>query len=175
MRLHRLLSILYFLCIGCPSAVRAQGDLREKIKLNALVAVENVRTWQIEKIVDSLYPSVVLMVGGREAAISTLKDNKARLDKAGIKCDAIVVGTVWEPVAVDNKVFAVVPVTAHLTNPNSRIDQNTYYLAVSTDRGGAWYFLDGTVLSPGLVKQLFPDFPINLRLPDPQKPTVTPL
>ncbi len=134
-----------------------------------------VRTGQNDKIIDLMYPKVVEMAGGHEKMMSVLEHMINEMKQSGFKMDSVEVGQPSEPTAGGDKLFSVVPQTAHLTGPNVKAEQASYLLAISTDQGKTWFFLDGTGLTPTIIKQLFPEFPSTLKLPARPAPKTTPI
>lgn len=147
--------------------------MQNQIRAKASEMTTAVRTGQNDKIIDLMYPKVVELAGGHEKMMAILKNMIEEMKRSGFKMDSVSIGQPGEPVAGGSKLFAIVPQTAYLTGNNVKIEGPSFLLAISMDQGKTWYFLDGSALTPELVKQLFPDFPATLKLPAKAEPKIT--
>jgi hypothetical protein len=71
---------------------------------------------------------------------------------------------VSEPAQVatgNDKEFAIAPVTLRFKLPKGAppAHAKSFYIAISSDRGNTWTFLEGTDLTKEYVAALFPRFP----------------
>jgi hypothetical protein len=85
---------------------------------------------------------------------------------------AVAVGQPAEPVSADAQSFAIVPTTIKLEAEKLLITSEGFLLAVSEDRGATWSYVDGSVLTPDVLKKLFPNAPAALKLPEKKQPKV---
>jgi hypothetical protein len=73
------------------------------------------------------------------------------------------------------KLFSVVPTSTTMTGTataDARITQKSFMLAISTNNGKTWTFVDGSTLTPAMLSKLIPDLPPELKLPPPQAPMI---
>ena len=172
MRRATLFLAIAFLAWSSPAW--AQTPMRDRIRTSALEMNTALHSAQYGKLVDLMYPTVVQMGGGRDQVIAFLKAGVDDMAKQGYKFGSVQMGLACEPVAAGNKMFSVVPQTLRMTGPKVELEQSSYVLAISADQGKTWTFIDGAGLKPETVRQIFPDFPASLDLPEPQPPKSTP-
>jgi hypothetical protein len=72
------------------------------------------------------------------------------------------------------QMFGILPFTMEMTAARGQGSQRSFLIGVSSDRGKTWTFIDGVQANPGNVKQLVPDFPEKLHLPQIQQPQLRP-
>ena len=68
----------------------------------------------------------------------------------------------------------MVPESLLLSTPQGKLRGSSYLLAVSTDQGATWRFIDGSGIDKAFLKKLFPTFPAKLKLPEKKEPQVIP-
>ena len=121
------------------------------------------------KLVDFTYPKVVEMAGGREKMIELAKTSMANMKKAGyiVKGNAIAAPTGIADGG--DSIFAIVPETTEMTVPAGKVTRKSYLIAISSNEGSTWTFVDGAGVDEKNLKTFLPDFPDELKLPPPQK------
>jgi hypothetical protein len=95
------------------------------------------------RVVDFTYPKVVEMVGGRDKMIETLHRGSEEMKAHG---SAILGAEVTQPreiITVGDKQFAIVPMTVRVEVPKGTLQSKGFLIAISTDRGNTWTFIDG--------------------------------
>ena len=95
----------------------------------------------------------------------------------GMKADGVFVdsATVGEPGAIfeaGSELHSTITQTVYMKYTGGRMISESTLLAVSTDAGLNWYFLDIKQLTPEMKTQFFPDFNPELIIPEP-KPLIT--
>ena len=171
-RLSLLVGIVF---LGWLSPAKAQTPVRDRIRASAANMSTDLHTAQYGKLVDLMYPKVVSLGGGRDKIIDFLKRGADEMSQQGYKFGNADMGPASEPVAGGDKLFSVVPQTIRMTGPNVKVEQTSYLLAISSDKGKTWTFVDGAGVKPDVIKQLFPELPASLVLPEPTPPKATPL
>lgn len=127
-----------------------------------------------ERVVDLTYPKVVELVGGREKMLELLRRGTEDMKSRGA---AILGADISEPkdVATSGTMrFAIVPMNAKVKVPEGILRSKSFLLAVSSDEGKTWTFIDGGGLTQEKLAQLFPDFPSELSLPAREQPVLAP-
>lgn len=125
------------------------------------------------RVADLTYPKVVEMAGGREKVIDALRNGSAGIKAHG---SAILPSEVNEPneiVTVADKEFAIVPYTMRMKGANKTVQAKCFLIAISSDDGRTWTFIDGGPTKQQL-SELVPDFPPKLSLPTCEQPVLEP-
>lgn len=112
-----------------------------------------------------IHPVIVEDVGGKDLMIQITRHGKVTLDEQTDGFDT----SVKQPTRLiqgTQNLYTIVPqqVTLRLKNDET-INRNSYLLGVSGNDGRSWKFVDGGTEAEK-IRQLFPDFPANERLPN---------
>ena len=122
--------------------------------------------------VDLMYPTVIEEAGGRQEMIEAIRQARLGIAERGGKILEYSAGEPGDAVVSADKVFAVVPTVTKLDTPVSSITTHGYLLAISTDNGATWTFLDNSELTAGRTYLLVPDLPRSLKFPPDEAPVV---
>jgi hypothetical protein len=125
--------------------------------------------------VDLMYPTLVKIAGGRSKMIEMLREIM-RGTGEDMKADAsMILATqqVNEPkqiVTVGENQFAILLLTARVDAPGATLQIKSFIIAISSDHGRSWTFIDGAVIAGAkLTRQdltkVVPGFPAQLSLP----------
>lgn len=124
------------------------------------------------RLADFTHAKVVDLIGGRNKMIAAAKSALAEMKTKGFTMDSIRVEAPKEVVKGGDDLLAIVPMTLTLKFPDGKIVQRGYLVAVSSDKGKTWTFLDGAKLDQKNITQFLPYFPSSLKLPEKQKPVI---
>lgn len=124
-----------------------------------------------ERLADFTHPTLVERMGGRARFTARLREIEAEVAAGGVRFDGTELSPPSGLVESSGKLYAITRYELRLTGPGgARGRQPAYFIAESTDGGRNWKFIDGAGLgsNPKLLKQIMPDFPADLPLPDKQ-------
>lgn len=121
------------------------------------------------KIVDLTHPKVIEMAGGRDKMIAEIESTMKQLKEKGVEFRSAKLGDISDPAAGGDDIFVVVPFDLELKAPGGKLRQKTFVIGISPDKGKAWTFVNGD-LDAKSVKQMLPNLPDALKLPERQMP-----
>lgn len=121
------------------------------------------------KVADLTHPQVVRLMGGRDKMISVMEAGTKEMKAKGFAFRSVAVGNPSDPVAAGADLYAVIPFTLEMTAPGGKIVQKSFVIGVSSDQGKTWSFVNGDQ-EPKKIKQVLPNLPEKLKLPEQQKP-----
>jgi hypothetical protein len=116
----------------------------------------------------------IKFVGGRERVVKELTTGKADMARDGWAFDHVDIDAPQEIVEGGARLFAIVPQRVTMRSPQGHVLQRGYLLAISSDAGQSWKFIDGAGLTVENVKKIVPGFPTTIELPEHTKPEVVP-
>jgi hypothetical protein len=174
MRRALILGLAVLLLTGCtpkpPAGAGGPVDL-STVRQQAEAMSKAVLERDHETLADFTHPRIVEVAGGRDKLIERVRQMAKEMDASGLQMVANEVGEPGEPVVEGGKAYVILPTTLRLKGPKVRGVSESYLLGVSTDGGKSWKFADGAGLSkPEARKQIFPDLPAGLRLPEKKLP-----
>lgn len=124
------------------------------------------------KVLDATYPQLVVMGGGKAKLLASIETEMKEMRDLGLKVISHTVGEPRPSVRAGTKLLAVVPTMVKMESPDSLITQESFWLAVSTDDGKTWTFLDGSLLTEELLKMILPEAVDKITLPGGVKPVM---
>ena len=167
-RIRKILAVasVVFFCTCMLGA-----DHSEKILDGANKAAEAFVTGDHEQFIGLIYPKLVEVLGGKEEMLSMLKSASDRMESQGVKILSQSADSVSEVVTAGDELHAVVTTKLELQVPGGRVSQKSFMIAVSSDEGASWTYLDGPQLSDETSRQaILPNFNAELVLPKQEQP-----
>jgi hypothetical protein len=127
-----------------------------------------------QALVDATYPGLVKLYGGRQKMIQITKAAMRETEASGIKIVSLKIGTPRPPFFSNGRLFSIVPTVNTMAAPGFRITDKSFLLAISSDNGRSWTFVEGSGLSSELLPKVLPDLgpSFAMHLPKIEEPTV---
>jgi hypothetical protein len=125
-----------------------------------------------EALLDSTYPKILELAGGRGKMLAVLKSEVAKWEAQKIKIVSYEVGEPGEVKSAGAKLVAVVPTEMKMEVPGALYTQKSFMLAVSADGGKVWKFISGSHLNEAALKLLVPEAVGVVSLPKEVEPVV---
>ncbi len=116
------------------------------------------------------YPKIVEMLGGKQKMIDILKRNSKEMLSKGIDFKNV---TIDEPSRIFNKgkeLQCTIPQTIEMKVPNGRLITKSTLIAISTDNGKNWYFVDTSGKNIQTMKKTLPNLSEELEIPEKKQP-----
>jgi hypothetical protein len=167
----KLINFAGILIAALSVATHAAGE-KDAIKRGADENCHALVEGNYERVITLTYPKIVEMMGGKDAAVSVVKEQMKGMKDQGVTIvpsDAEMPG---EIVSNAGKMFAVVSLRMVLRGPKMKISQKSFLIAVSSDQGKSWTFIDGSGLNDEIKAQVIPELPPALKLPAKEQPKV---
>ncbi len=122
---------------------------------------------QWEKVLDLTYPEIITRNGGRQAMINKSKAFEAEMLQRGFELKK---AELSEPLAVyisGKFLMCAVPMRLTFSGPLGKLYSESSLLAVSSDEGKTWTYIDMAQVQINQLAEIFPE--INPRLSIPPK------
>ena len=166
---------VFLLIISIASfAARAQ-NLQTVIKTQAMDMSKALIKNDFTSFVKFMHPKLLEFSGG----LSRLKDKMDSADyykkQFGVSFKKILIGNPGPVIQYKGQLQCVVPETTDLETPMGLVSAETSLIALSTDQGKNWYFIDNLMYRAAKLKNELPDLSPNLNIPPQKAPVVTPL
>lgn len=123
-----------------------------------------------ETVVKFTYPKIVEMLGGRDKMVAILKDGKVQMDEQGMAIESVTFGEPSQTVMAGDEIHCLVPQTLLMKVPGGKLKAESWLLAISTDKGAHWYFLDTASMTMDNIKGFVPHYNSNLKIPAQKEP-----
>ncbi len=170
MRHFPLLSVLALLVVGFPM-VHADEPAEAAVKAMADKIAKATIDGDAETVIDSTYPTLVELLGGRKSAIDFTKKSLEQMRNEGFTFDRFEASPPKKFYTEGKNTFAVLPTKMEMSSRKETILGESYLLGISSDGGKTWKFLDGSGMKDkALRKKILPKLPEKLVLPTLPKP-----
>jgi hypothetical protein len=152
---------------------KALAQQQTQIKQAAQTCADAFTSGNYAKFADYTYPELLAKAGGKDSIIAAVKRTLTRLSGQGVTVESAVIGDPGLEYPGGTKLFCLVPQTITLKVNGGHLVSDSYLLAISTNKGQWWYFMDIAGATKASLKQLFPDFNNIMAIPAPVQPVFT--
>lgn len=163
-------ALVVLLCSGwCATA--DETDIKKTAKsLCTEISTATLKS-DFKKIVELTHPKLVEKMGGEEKAIKAMAAGFEQIKKAGVSVKSIDVGEPSNVVASKEELYLYVPLLIEMASTQGKLRQKSFVVGVSLDKGKSWLFVNGD-LDMDTVKEILPNLPETLKLPERQQPLI---
>lgn len=164
--------IFFLIPILFSFLITTAQDISVNIKSQAEKMVTAFKDENYSDLLDYTYPKILEIAGGKEVLESMVKQMMDGMKADGVFVDSATVGEPGAIFEAGSELHSTITQTVYMKYTGGRMISESTLLAVSTDAGLNWYFLDIKQLTPEMKTQFFPDFNPDLVIPEP-KPLIT--
>ncbi|QIE58203.1 hypothetical protein G5B37_01065 [Rasiella rasia] len=157
--------VLFVFLLCSSNLLLSQNQFEDKIIEDSTIMADAIKRGDFETLADYTYPYIIELMGGRDTMISLTENATTQMKQQGIDFKTVVLGKPAEIYKAGEELHCLVPQTIELTTPQGIIVNKSYLLAVSSNNGKRWYFIDATQLTDENVLDIFPNFNSNLKIP----------
>jgi len=125
-------------------------------------------------LIDYTYPKLVKLMGGKEKMLQYLKTGVQQMKSSGFRFKNAIIGSPGRFYTAGSEIHCLIPETLDIKTPKGTLVTNAHLLAISQDNGKSWTFVDISERTMATVKQLFPNFNHDLKIPKDTEPIFTP-
>lgn len=154
----------------------ALGDAEKKsiLKNQATQMVAAFNRGDLERFASFTYPQVLQSIGGKAAMVNLIKGQMQQWEQQEMGIDSVWEGEPSQIYKAGNELHALINQQLVLHVKNGTLNKNSYLLAISSNGGVNWYFLDTAPLNSSNIQKLFPNFNKEIVIPAKQEPVFTP-
>ena len=136
-----------------------------KIKMNAMEMSKALMSKKSAVFLQFMHPSMVKLAGGK-AQLSAITDSALTVfEQFGGKISKINYGNPSEVVEYKKTMQSVLPQSTFLTSPLGDVELSSSLIAISTDKGANWTFIDTNLFGIDKIKSVMPDISPLLVIP----------
>lgn len=187
MRKTVLIVVICVVSMGCRGSSSQNSNQQTRAQVSAAAQSQRVKAQaqeladamlrdDFERTVDLTYPRLIGLLGGREAAIASMKQESSEMLSDNMQLVSNTVGEPRDFVQVESESYAIVPSTIRIRVPEGMLVGEAFMIGISTDGGQNWTFVDsgGGNTDMKLLKNLFPTAAEKLRIPETKPPVLHP-
>ncbi|HYV93672.1 MAG TPA: hypothetical protein VE978_17995, partial [Chitinophagales bacterium] len=116
------------------------------------------------------HPKIVEMMGGEQKMIEGMEKDLKEMESQGTGFLNVTIGEPSKVIVVNNELQSTVPQTIEMKVPNGRLVAKSTLIAISTDNGKTWYFIDTSGKDIQAMKKIFPNLSEELVISEKQQP-----
>ena len=160
-------SVVLMLAMVCAAPCRGADapPAPESIRAAAQSCADAMLKGDFEAFANFTHPKLIEMFGGRQKFIDTIKKGDADMKAQKTSITSFTVRAPEGTTKGGADLFAVVPTTLAMMIRDSKIKQDGYLIAVSSDNGAHWTFVTGDGIERAKLKEILPNLPEELKLP----------
>ena len=156
------LSIIIFSFFFCFSAV---SQTKEEALRDAKLTSKATLNFDFKTVIKHTYPPVLKLMGGKENAISVIKNTFDTMKKQGFKFEKSEVISVSNIVKEQNQYRCFVKNKNQMVMAGQRIKSESYLLGVFNHKDKFWYFIEAKQLTNPQITKVLPNFKTDLVIP----------
>lgn len=157
--------LLYFIIISTVSCNVQKRAVKQAGKM-----ADAMKTQQYEVMLNYTHPKVVEMLGGNKKYLDILTTGGKEMRKMGIDYESIILGEPTEPIKAGNELHCLIPETITMVLKEGKMISKSHLLAVSSDNGKNWTFIETAVLNEDNIKKILPNYNPSLKIPKAEDP-----
>ena len=117
------------------------------------------------------YPKIIDMIGGQEKMIQIMEKGSIEMESEGTGVLSVNFGDPSEILTEGNELQCTLPEVIEMKVPNGRLVTKSTLIAVSTDSGKNWFFIDTSNKDLQTLRKGLPNLSSELIIPEHQQPT----
>ena len=164
---------LYCLISVCTVVSFAQNP-NTIIKTQAMDMANALIKKDFPAFIKYMHPNIIKLAGGKEKALQRMDTVNAMAAQFGATIKRIVIGNPGKIINYKNQLQVTLPETSEMTSGFGNVAFETTLIAISTDAGKNWYFIDTSIYNMKDVKKAMPDLSPELVIPPAKQPKFTP-
>lgn len=159
------LAIKILLLLLLPAALFAQDTVSLKKQVN--MVANALMDGDYNTLVKHIYPRFLQLSGGKEKVLQMLAKGNDQLKAMGGSVQSVSVGSPGKFYKAGNETHCLIPEYTRVKLGNGSIVNRGNLLAITSNKGKKWYFLDLNRNTIALLPKLFPNFNKELIIPRP--------
>jgi hypothetical protein len=168
------LSILFCILINVAFAQTNSADsikMMSALKTQGDKMADHLMKNDFKKFSKYTYPKVIAMVGSVDKMIESMEKGFQEMKADSVTFQSVKIGSPSAILKVDSELQCTVPQIIEMKIRGGRLVTNSTLIAISTDKGKNWYFMDTSGKDIETMRKYFPNLSSELVIPAKQKPT----
>ncbi len=160
------ISLFWTTCIGQTKTI----DHSKTIKEQADIMGELLLKKDFSSFTKYTYPKVIEMMGGKQKMIAIMELGSKEMLSEGTDFLNVTIGEPSKIITIGIELQCTVPQTIEMKVRNGRLVTESTLIAISTDNGKNWYFVDTPGKDIQTMKKALPNLSGELVIPKKKQP-----
>lgn len=140
------------------------------IKVQAMDMANALMKNDFNAFVKYMHPNIIAFAGGKENMRAKMDSAYQAMKRFNVRFKRYWIGNPGEMVKYKNQLQAILPESTTLITPLGELTAETSMIAISSDGGKNWWFIDTNVYKADKLKNILPDLSPKLVIPPQKKP-----
>lgn len=163
--MNKLKKVVLFVLIA--TSVNVFSQTKEEALRDAKITSKATLEMDFETVLKHTLPSVLDMMGGKDAALNVIKATFDGMKTQGFVFEKADVNGVSEIVMEQNQFRCVIEGYNQMTISGQRISSKSYLLGIYNEADKFWWFVEAKQLkNEALVNKVLPNFETKLDIPE---------
>jgi hypothetical protein len=169
--MKHILSITFilFYLTTCVSQIKTP-DYSTKVKEEAEIMGQLLLKKDYDSFIKFNYPKLIEMMGGKEKMVEKLSKEFKKMNEDGFDFISMTFGNPSEIISINKELQCTLPQNIEMKVPGGRIVSQSTLIAISTNGGKNWCFIDPSGKDIQAIKRLFSNLSEKLVIPQQDKP-----
>jgi len=151
-----ILSIFFSVCLVI--GLQAQNKFSDVILSYAKKSADAQLALNIDEYLNYMHPNIIEMGGGKDLAKQAVQQQLNTYKSMNVDVVSITHGDPGPLVQAGSELHCIVPATTKLAQGDAEFDSVNNWLAISSDDGQSWAFVDMSYYDANSLKIYLPDY-----------------
>lgn len=166
------LGLLFLVAAATGVNAQTEQELKDLAMAQAKITSDATVAGDFSTVLDYTLPSVLDMMGGKEAALSTISTAMAGMKEQGFEITKSEVKKMVGFAQEEGQYRCVIENYVVLDHPDYAVNSTSYIFGVYDEEASQWYFIEGAQLkNDALAQMVIPGFKTSLNIPDDDRTT----
>jgi hypothetical protein len=166
--------IVALILLGIITPAAEAQNLQTAIKIQAMEMAKSLIKNDFASFIRYLPPKIIEFAGGKEKLKLKMDSADAAMKQFGVSFKKILIGNPGEIISYEKQLQCIVPQSTTLQSVLGEMQAETSLIAISTDNGKNWYFVDTNAYKADKLKSVLPGLSPDLIIPAQQPPKFIP-
>lgn len=164
-------TLLFFFCgMCCAQSLRDSTFYRKSVVEQAAMTGNALITKDYSTFVKFIHPSILSLSGGKQKMIAQLQKGIKEMEENGTSFSSVEFGTPDQILHAKGELQCIVTQYLTMKVPNGKLLVKSALIAVSTDKGRQWLFIDTAAGDLKTLQKVVPTLSDKLRIPAKEEP-----
>ena len=160
--------------LAAPVMGASPQEMGESARRAGNAMYDAFRKGRLDEFVSYTYPGLIKLMGGKEKMVEVLQKGLAEMAEQGFRFLSGKVGVPTQVVKAGPEIHALLPMSQIMSAPGGELHVESHMVAVSSNGGQTWTFIDTGKMTPENIRTVLPNFNPELKLPRKSEPKFVP-
>jgi hypothetical protein len=169
------LTVIFFFFVCIVNAQQLANDI--ELKLNINTTAELMAGYFIKKdfkeFIKFLYEPMLKFNGGTEKVISDIENEIKDFEKDSLKISNMTFNSISKLIHIKGQIQCTIVEKMELTTTDLLVTLKSTLIAISSDQGKTWKFIDPFGMSLKQLRTYLPELSPDITLPNQEEPIIT--